>query len=124
MPLQKLQFQPGINKETTSYTNEGGWFDCDKVRFRQGLPEKIGGWARLGSSSFLGTCRAMHPWRTLSGTLYIGLGTSSKYYIESGQGYYDVTPVDVFDCRSDQIISRIVEVKLVIVRRKLKYNRK
>ena len=57
MPLQKLQFQPGINKESTSYANEGGWFDCDKVRFRSGFPEKIGGWAKIGSNSFLGTCR-------------------------------------------------------------------
>lgn len=101
MPLQKLQFQPGINKETTSYTNEGGWFDCDKVRFRQGFPEKIGGWAKLGQSSFLGTCRAMHPWRTLGGDLYLGLGTSSKYYVESGQGYYDITPIDVTTAAGD-----------------------
>ena len=93
MPLQKLQFQPGINKETTSYANEGGWFDCDKVRFRQGYPEKIGGWGKIGSNSFLGTCRALHPWRTLALDLFLGLGTSSKYYIESGQGYYDITPL-------------------------------
>jgi len=93
MPLQKLQFQPGINKETTSYANEGGWFDCDKVRFRQGYPEKIGGWSKIGSNSFLGTCRALHPWRTLALDLFLGLGTSSKYYIESGQGYYDITPL-------------------------------
>ena len=93
MPLQKLQFQPGINKESTSYANEGGWFDCDKVRFRQGYPEKIGGWGKIGSNSFLGTCRALHPWRTLALDLFLGLGTSSKYYIESGQGYYDITPL-------------------------------
>tara|TARA_R110000824_G_scaffold137178_1_gene301245 strand:+ start:222 stop:2153 length:1932 start_codon:yes stop_codon:yes gene_type:complete len=93
MPLQKLQFQPGINKETTSYANEGGWFDCDKVRFRQGYPEKIGGWGKIGSNSFLGTCRALHPWRTLDLDLFLGVGTSSKYYIESGQGYYDITPL-------------------------------
>ena len=101
MPLQKLQFQPGINKETTSYTNEGGWFDCDKVRFRQGFPEKIGGWAKLGQTSFLGTCRSMHPWRTLSGDLFMGLGTNSKYYIESGQGYYDITPIEVTTAAGD-----------------------
>ena len=93
MPLQKLQFQPGINKESTSYANEGGWFDCDKVRFRSGYPEKIGGWDKLGSNSFLGTCRALHPWRTLALDLFLGVGTSSKYYIESGQGYYDITPL-------------------------------
>ena len=105
MPLQKLQFQPGINKETTSYSNEGGWFDCDKVRFRSGYPEKIGGWARLGQNSFLGTCRAMHPWRALDGDLYLGLGTSSKYYIESGQGYYDITPLDVTTAAGDVTFS-------------------
>jgi hypothetical protein len=93
MPLQKLQFQPGINKESTSYANEGGWFDCDKVRFRAGYPEKIGGWTRIGSNSFLGICRSLHPWRTLGLDLYLGVGTSSKYYIESGQGYYDITPL-------------------------------
>ncbi len=93
MPLQKLQFQPGINRETTSYTNEGGWFDCDKVRFRQGFPEKIGGWSKIGSTSFLGTCRALHPWRTLSLDGYLGVGTHLKYYAEYGQGYYDITPI-------------------------------
>ena len=93
MPLTKLQFQPGINKETTSYSNEGGWFDVDKVRFRAGYPEKIGGWTRLGSKSFLGSCRALHSWRTIALNNYLGLGTSDKYYIEEGQGYYDITPL-------------------------------
>lgn len=93
MPLTKLQFQPGINRETTSYSNEGGWFDMDKVRFRAGFPEKIGGWQKLGPKSFLGTCRALHDWRTLALDNYIGVGTSSKYYIEFGQGYYDITPI-------------------------------
>lgn len=92
MPLQKLQFQPGINRETTSYSNEGGWFDGDKVRFRQGFPEKIGGWEKLGSKSFLGSCRALWPWRTLNLDAFLGLGTHLKYYIESGEGYYDITP--------------------------------
>ena len=93
MPLQKLQFQPGINKETTSYSNEGGWFDCDKVRFRQGYPEKIGGWSKIGVKSFLGSCRALWPWRTLNLDDFLGVGTHLKYYIESGEGYYDVTPI-------------------------------
>jgi len=93
MPLQKLQFQPGINKETTSYSNEGGWFDCDKVRFRQGFPEKIGGWDKIGSTSFLGSCRALWPWRTLNLDDFLGVGTQLKYYIESGEGYYDITPI-------------------------------
>ena len=82
MPLQKLQFKPGVNKETTSYTNEGGWFDVDKVRFRFGLPEKIGGWLKKSTTSFLGTCRALHPWVSLNLDKFIGLGCYAKYYIE------------------------------------------
>ena len=101
MPLTKLQFQPGINKETTSYSNEGGWFDMDKVRFRAGYPEKIGGWTRLGVKSFLGSCRALHPWRTIALDNYLGVGTSDKYYIESGQGYYDITPIRVTTSAGD-----------------------
>ena len=93
MPLSKLQFQPGINRESTSYSNEGGWYDCDKVRFRMGYPEKIGGWTKIGNNSFLGSCRALHSWRTIALDNYLGLGTSDKYYIESGQGYYDITPI-------------------------------
>jgi hypothetical protein len=93
MPLQKLQFQPGINRETTSYTNEGGWYDCDKVRFRSGFPEKIGGWSKVGINSFLGSCRALWPWRTLGLDTYLGVGTHLKYYVEYGNGYYDITPI-------------------------------
>ncbi len=93
MPLSKLQFQPGINRESTSYSNEGGWFDVDKMRFRAGYPEKIGGWVRLGLKSFLGTCRALHAWRTINLDNYLGLGTNLKYYIEEGEGYYDITPI-------------------------------
>lgn len=105
MPLTKLQFQPGINKETTSYSNEGGWFDCDKVRFRQGFPEKIGGWSKIGLNSFLGSCRAMHPWRTLDSSLLLGMGTSVKYYIESGQTFYDITPLDETTAAGDVTFS-------------------
>ena len=93
MPLQKLQFKPGINRETTSYTNEGGWFDCEKIRFRSGVPEKIGGWTKASASTFLGTCRALHSWVGLNGTLRTGLGTHLKYYIKEGQTYHDVTPL-------------------------------
>jgi hypothetical protein len=93
MPLQKLQFRPGVNRETTSYTNEGGWFDCDKVRFRFGTPEKIGGWEKTSSQSFLGTCRALHAFVALDSTSYIGLGTHLKYYINEGGGYADITPL-------------------------------
>jgi hypothetical protein len=93
MPLTKLQFRPGINREITSYSNEGGWFDGDKIRFRASFPEKINGWQRLGNSTFLGTCRGLHLWRTLGLETYLGVGTHLKYYIEYGQGYYDVTPI-------------------------------
>ena len=93
MPLTKLQFQPGINRESTSYSNEGGWYDMDKVRFRMGYPEKIGGWTKIGLNSFLGSCRALHSWRTIALNNYLGVGTSDKYYIEEGQGYYDITPI-------------------------------
>jgi hypothetical protein len=93
MPLTKLQFRPGINREITSYSNEGGWFDGDKIRFRFGYPEKIGGWQRALSATFLGSCRALHLWRTLGLETYLGVGTSLKYYIESGGAYYDITPV-------------------------------
>lgn len=93
MPLAKFQFRPGINREITSYSNEGGWFDGNKIRFRFGFPEKIGGWQRKSTKSFLGVCRALHPWVTLSNDQYIGVGTSLKYYIERGGGYNDITPL-------------------------------
>jgi len=93
MPLQKLQFKPGINRETTSYTNEGGWFDCEKIRFRSGVPEKIGGWTKASTNTFLGTCRALHSWVDLNGTLRTGVGTHLKYYINEGIDYNDVTPL-------------------------------
>lgn len=93
MPLTKLQFRPGINRETTSYSNEGGWFDMDKVRFRFGYPEKMGGWEKTSATYFLGTCRALHPWVALSGERYLGVGTHLKYYINEGGGYNDITPL-------------------------------
>ena len=81
MPLQTLQFRAGINRDSTSYTNEGGWFDGDKVRFRNGLPEKIGGWTKYSTTSFAGTCRALFPWTTLDGTNFIGVGIACKSYL-------------------------------------------
>lgn len=93
MPLQKLQFRAGINRDSTSYTNEGGWFDGDKVRFRNGLPEKIGGWTKYSDSQFVGTCRALHTWTALDNTNFIGIGTSQKYYLNAGGTYYDITPL-------------------------------
>jgi len=93
VPLTKLQFQPGVNRETTSYSNEGGWFDCDKVRFRFGFPEKIGGWQKTSGTYFLGTCRALHPWVALQGEQYLGVGTHLKYYVNEGGAYNDITPI-------------------------------
>ena len=93
MPLQKLVFRPGINKENTNYSGEGGWFECDKIRFRSGFPEKIGGWTRFSNSQFLGVCRSLNQWTTLSGESLIGLGTNSKFYIEKGGAYFDITPI-------------------------------
>jgi len=93
MPLNKLQFNPGINKEVTKYTNEAGWSDCDKVRFRQGYPEKIGGWTRHGSNTFTGVCRSLHQWISLAFVKYTGLGTNVKFMVETGQNYFDVTPL-------------------------------
>ena len=105
MPLTKLQFRPGINRETTSYSNEGGWFDMDKVRFRFGYPEKIGGWEKTSSTYFLGTCRALHPWVALSGERYLGVGTHLKYYINEGGGYNDITPIRVTTSAGDVTFS-------------------
>ena len=92
MPLQKLQFRPGLNREGTDYSNEGGWYDGDKIRFRSGFPEKIGGWTRTTNNQYLGTARSLWNWVDLAGANYLGIGTSQKYYIERGGDYYDVTP--------------------------------
>lgn len=93
MPLKKLQLRPGVNKENTRYANENGWYDSDKVRFRQGTPEKIGGWARISTNTFLGICRSLWNWVTLTAQNLIGVGTNLKFYIENGSAYYDVTPL-------------------------------
>ena len=93
MPLQKVLFKPGVNRENTRYTTEGGWYECDKVRFRQGTPEKIGGWVRISASVFQGVCRSLWNWVTLSFLNLIGVGTNLKFYIENGGAYYDITPI-------------------------------
>lgn len=92
MPLQKLQFRPGINRETTRYMNEGGWYNCDKIRFRFGVPEKINGWQRYSDTQFLGICRRLHNWIALDQSNYVAIGTHLKLYIEEGTQYYDITP--------------------------------
>jgi len=93
MPLQKLQFRPGVNREGTDYSNEGGWYDCDKIRFRSGFPEKIGGWTQYATNQFLGVARSLWTWVNLAANNYLGVGTSSKYYIEQGGTYNDITPI-------------------------------
>ena len=93
MALKKLLFKPGINKEATRYATEGGWYDCDKIRFRNGFPEKIGGWTRKSENTFLGVCRSLWSWTTISGLKLIGTGTNLKFYIDQGGEFYDVTPI-------------------------------
>jgi hypothetical protein len=93
MPLQKIALKPGVNRENTRYTNEGGYYESDKVRFRQGTPEKIGGWNRLSANTFLGTCRSLWNWVTLGGANLVGVGTDRKFYIEQTGVYFDITPI-------------------------------
>lgn len=93
MPLVKTLYKPGVNKENTRYTNENGWFTSEKVRFRQGTPEKIGGWVRISQATFLGICRSLWNWVTLGNSNLLGVGTNLKYYIEQGGAYYDITPI-------------------------------
>ena len=93
MPLQKIQFKPGVNRENTRYTTEGGFYECEKIRFRQGTPEVIGGWSPISNQSYLGICRSLWNWVTLGGLNLIGTGTNLKFYIENGGAYYDNTPL-------------------------------
>ena len=93
MPLQKVLFKSGVNRENTRYTTEGGWFECDKIRFRQGTPEVIGGWQRISAYTYNGVCRSLWNWVTLGNLNLIGVGTNTKFYIGQGGAYYDVTPI-------------------------------
>ena len=93
MPLIKAQFNPGIKKEGTALTAKGGWFDANLIRFRKGLPEKIGGWTKDTNNTFQSTCRALHSWVDLNISKFLGLGTTWKYYIQSGANFNDVTPI-------------------------------
>jgi len=93
MPLKKILLKPGVNRENTRYTNEGGWYDCDKIRFRQGTPEKVGGWVQYNAGRFLGICRSLLKWVTLSNLSLLGVGTNIKYYLELGTIFYDITPI-------------------------------
>ena len=93
MPLQKVQLRPGLNREGTDYSNEGGYYDGDKIRFRSGFPEKLGGWIKLSSANFWGVARSLWNWATLNGSNLLGVGTNLKYYIENGGVYNDITPI-------------------------------
>ena len=93
MPLRKYVFRAGINKEGTNYSNEGGWFDADKVRFRKGRPERIGGWQKYSNDTFIGTCRKIYPYKATNGDTFVILGTHQKLYNLSGDVYYDITPI-------------------------------
>ena len=95
MPLTKITFKPGVNRETTSYGDENGWYNSDLIRFRKGRPEKMGGWSRLSSSTIEGVGRSLHTWAALDGSKFMGLGTETKFYIEEGGGYNDITPIRV-----------------------------
>lgn len=93
MPLQKIVLKSGVNRENTRYTNEGGYYESDKIRFRQGTPEKIGGWVRISATTFLGVCRSLWNWVTLNYQNLLGVGTNEKFYIENGGIYNDITPI-------------------------------
>lgn len=93
MPLKKLLLKPGVNRENTRYTSEGGWYECDKVRFRQGTPEVIGGWQPISGYTYQGVCRSLWNWVTLQGYNLLGVGTNLKFYIERGGFYNDITPI-------------------------------
>jgi hypothetical protein len=105
MPLKKLVFKPGINREVTRYSNDAGWYDCDKVRFRRGFPEKIGGWQRISTATFLGICRSLWSWVTLGSIKLIGVGTHLKFYLEEGGGYNDITPIRATTAAGDVTFS-------------------
>jgi hypothetical protein len=94
VPFIKLQFKPGVNRDQTNYSNEGGWYECDKIRFRSGYPEKVGGWVKASPTAFVGVCRQMWNWITSYSDDFLALGTNERVYIEAGGVYYDITPFD------------------------------
>ena len=115
MPLTKVLLKPGVNRENTRYTNEGGWYESDKVRFRQGTPEKIGGWQQVSSNTFTGICRSLWNWVTLTGANLVGVGTSNKFYIEQTGVYYDVTPIDVINTLGANPLATVINTTTVTV---------
>ena len=107
MSLQKFVFRPGINREGTDYSNEGGWFNSNLIRFRKGIPEKIGGWAKNTLNTFKSTARALHAWVDLELTKYLGVGTTWKYYIKEGDNFYDITPLRVTTSAGDVTFAKV-----------------
>ena len=97
MTFQKLNFRPGVNRDQTNYTNEGGWYECDKIRFRSSMPQKIGGWIKATPEYMLGICRQMFGWITSYGDNFLACGTNKKAYIEVGGYFYDITPLREVD---------------------------
>ena len=95
MPLTTLRYKPGVNRDVTSFTNEGGWVDSDKVRFRLGFPEKIGGWVKYSLNTYLGSARSLFPWTALDSTKFLGVGTNLKFYVLEGNAFNDITPIRV-----------------------------
>lgn len=119
MPLQRVQFKAGVNRDQTNYSNEGGWYECDKIRFRSGYPQKIGGWLRYGVFTIIGACRSMFNWVTSFGDNLMALGTNKKVYLEAGRNLYDITPLratftspDTDDCFTVTRGSRVVLVNI------------
>lgn len=116
MPLKKIVLKSGVSRENTRYTTEGGWYDCDKIRFRQGTPEKIGGWERISNNTFVGVCRSLWNWVTLSGQNLLGIGTNTNFYIEQGGLYNDITPLRkastgvVFDTTNGSPVVTVTDV--------------
>ena len=115
MPLQKLQFRPGLNREGTDYSNEGGWYDGDKVRFRSGFPEKLGGWIRFSTDTFVGIARSLWNWVDLNSNNYVGVGTSKKYYVAKGGTYNDITPIFQTNTLALNPLATTIGQKTVIV---------
>ena len=115
MALKKLTLKPGINRENTRYTTEGGWYECDKIRFRQGNPEAIGGWARFSTTTFLGICRSLWNWVTVGALNLIGLGTNLKFYIVKGGEYFDITPIRATSTINNNPFSTTYESSIVTV---------
>lgn len=115
MALQKLTIRPGVNKDDTATTGEGSWYDADKVRFRNGMPEKIGGWMPVTTSRFLGTARGLISWAALDGRNMLGIGTNLKYYTEMGGALADITPIRRSAELTDALQTVVGDTKVTVV---------